>query len=365
MSFDRRQTYLDLLRGLAVVSVVSVHSLQIVNAGKFREDQFNWLNVGQYGVELFFMISGWLMYWLYGNTQNFSTKMFVRRRLARIYPLWILFVVIGLAINSLNLNLFFGTVTNNYRFSDNISLFLASLLGFSFTLWLFAPFWNSVVPGGWSIQCEVYNYLLFSILRKYPLERVMLITCIANICSFTFSKTDLVIANGMIHEISAALNRLNILNSFSYFLLGALVHKIYERFSIHKIARGSNRTILSQVALLPIFIFSVVVTPIAFGNQLHCLFYVLGSLLLCGYLRRFVVIANVLSTLGKYSYSIYFTHFYLLSAILYFKPNILFDSNTNIYISWIMLQLITLLTAYLLGMLSWKYLESPINRKFR
>jgi len=327
---DGRQSFVDLLRGLAVVSVVSVHSLQIVNSGKLPEDYVNWLNIGQYGVELFFLISGWLMYFLYGNIQDFSTKIFVRRRLARIFPLWIIFVVIGLVVNFLDLNLFFGTVSGNFRFSDNLSLILGSILGFSFTLWLFAPFWNSIVPGGWSIQCEVYNYLLFSLLRKYRLQRVVLIACTVNICSFLFSKTDIASEDGVIHEISAALNRLNILNSFSYFLLGALVHKIYERFTTHKTARGSQRTLLSQVALLSFFIFSLLVTPIAFGNQFHCLLYVLGSLLLCSYLYKFARISNLFSTLGKYSYSIYFTHFYLLSTIVYFKPIILFDSNTNV-----------------------------------
>lgn len=360
-----RISYLDSLRGLAVLSVVSVHCLQVANSKNLLPQQSAILEIGQYGVELFFMISGWLIYMLYGNTKNFTMKVFVRRRLARIYPLWVLFVFIGSIMNLAKLTPFFGTITRTDRFSDIALMPLSLLLGLSFTLWTFAPFWNSVVPGGWSIQCEVYNYLLFALFRSFSLRRIITYTTGFNILFFLMLQIDSIRKIPTSFAVLKALNRLNLLNSFSYFLLGALICRLFTFYSDSKRQKFHFLAGFNDIALVSTFLLSILFTPIAFGKQMHCIFYVGASLLLCGIAQRYRYPAAVLAILGKYSYSIYFTHFYFLSLMAFINPGFLFSPNTNLYLSWVILTLLTLAVTYVAGTVSWKYFESPLRNYFR
>ncbi len=362
---ESRNSYLDTLRGIAVVSVVSVHCLQIANSGNFRPQQSDLVNIGQYGVELFFMISGCLMYMLYGNSGVFSVKLFARRRLARIYPLWFVFVVIGSLIAFAKMSPFFGTITNSERFSDNFSFGLSLILGFTFTLWTLAPFWNSVVPGGWSIQCEIYNYLLFALFRKISLRRLIFITAAMNIAFSQILKIDSINELPILSGIFSALNRLNLLNSFSYFLLGVVCYKFYTDLTVRRDYNFLRRTYFIDITAGLMFALSVTLTPIAFGNQIHCILYVSFTIIFCGFVQKIKRANSLFIKLGKYSYSIYFTHFYFLNVIFFIKPRFLLNPNMSVYYSWVLLTLLTLFTTYLIGKLSWKYFESPIKIFFR
>jgi peptidoglycan/LPS O-acetylase OafA/YrhL len=360
-----RNSYLDSLRGIAVLSVVSVHSLQVANSARLRPEQSVLLETGQYGVQLFFFISGWLIYMIYGNSPNFSMMTFAKRRFARIYPLWALFVVFGSLINFAQLGLFFGTITRTERLSDNLSLTLTLLLGLSFTLWTFAPFWNSVVPGGWSIQCEVYNYVLFALLRKLSLSKLVSVIILLNLSFAIILRIDAISAFPVLSGIINAFNRLNLLNSFSYFLLGILIYKIFLLFSSNFGYSSRIKGSITNMALVCSLVLSMALTPITFGNQTHCFLYMTTVILLCGFFQKFGFIVNLLSRLGKYSYSIYFTHFYLLSVIVIFKPTFLFTSSISVYISWALLTLITLIATYIVGKFSWNFFESPLKKLLR
>ena len=362
---ELRESYIDSLRGIAVISVVSVHCLQVANSESLKPQQAVLFEIGQYGVELFFLISGWLMYMLYGKSTNFSIKIFARRRFARIYPLWALFVVIGSLMNFAQLSPFYGTITNSDRFSDITSFALTLLLGLTFTLWTFGPFWNSVVPGGWSIQCEVYNYLAFAIFRKFSLRTLIVFTTTINL---SFNLILKILLNGNFTFLSGplnAFNRLNLLNSFSYFLLGILLFKAYTLFSTDKKKFFQIQPSRTDVVLVLSFIFSILLTPIAFGNQTHCIFYVLTMVLLCGLLRELPAAGLFLTHVGKFSYSIYFTHFYFLSALIFLKPTFLLNPSLNVYLSWVSVTLLTLAITYIIGKFSWIYFESSMKRLLR
>jgi peptidoglycan/LPS O-acetylase OafA/YrhL len=83
------------LRGTAIFGVVVVHSLftgnRITSSSDYNFFSYT-VSLGKYGVELFFIISGLLMYLLYGFETQINTKKFFVRRLARVYPLWVLFL---------------------------------------------------------------------------------------------------------------------------------------------------------------------------------------------------------------------------------------------------------------------------------
>jgi peptidoglycan/LPS O-acetylase OafA/YrhL len=102
-----RLQILDIIRGVAIFAVVAVHVDQI--ATKIVVDtgiEFNETAItstlapyGRYGVELFFVLSGFLMSMIYykrSSESQINVRKFLSRRARRIYPLWIAFFIIGI-----------------------------------------------------------------------------------------------------------------------------------------------------------------------------------------------------------------------------------------------------------------------------
>ena len=70
LSKTDRSDWLDVLRGLAILGVVAVHSVQISDklsldiqgpGGALSSSWTSFISLGRYGVEVFFFLSGWLM----------------------------------------------------------------------------------------------------------------------------------------------------------------------------------------------------------------------------------------------------------------------------------------------------------------
>ena len=93
-----RNEWLDVVRGLAILGVVTVHAMGASNSvvqnhgGHLNDIVTNISEYGKYGVELFFFLSGWLLVSIYGSDSSLKLgRSYWYRRAARIYPLWILF----------------------------------------------------------------------------------------------------------------------------------------------------------------------------------------------------------------------------------------------------------------------------------
>jgi peptidoglycan/LPS O-acetylase OafA/YrhL len=88
-----REELIDVLRGLAIAGVISVHVAQTtLEGGSTVQSLFS---LGKYGVELFFIVSGYLLFKLYGSNRDSLSKSYYLRRITRIYPLWIFFLFLN------------------------------------------------------------------------------------------------------------------------------------------------------------------------------------------------------------------------------------------------------------------------------
>ncbi|ESQ75106.1 acyltransferase [Asticcacaulis sp. AC402] len=139
------------LRGLAALYVVLFHANGF---WRFPDPVRPFINHGYMAVDLFFILSGFVMAMTYAHMfeDGFCIKKFkhfLLLRLARIYPLFALMTV-------LTAILIVTVLAPTYRFED---LPLALLPNFTLTqVWGLS---NSIVPPSWSISAEWAAYLLF------------------------------------------------------------------------------------------------------------------------------------------------------------------------------------------------------------
>jgi len=145
------------LRALAAIAVVAFHAL-----GRWRYD----FNVGQAGVDVFFVISGYIMWTVAGPQTTPAT--FMKDRIVRIVPLyWIATAAIiagGLAHIFPNLHLSLGHII--------LSLLFVPYVDASGHLW-------PVLVQGWTLNYELFFYIIFAslLILPKPLRMIALTVC--------------------------------------------------------------------------------------------------------------------------------------------------------------------------------------------
>ncbi len=92
---------LEGLRGGALLPVFAVHYITLFGflAGRPAESPEGWENLGQGGVDLFFLLSGYLVYGLLVGRKTTLSE-FLRRRWKRIYPVFLVVFVLYLALSA-------------------------------------------------------------------------------------------------------------------------------------------------------------------------------------------------------------------------------------------------------------------------
>ncbi|MFK4345189.1 MULTISPECIES: acyltransferase family protein [unclassified Paenibacillus] len=156
---DKKIEIIQLLRGLAAVAVTFFHA-----GGQTLEGaaKYQWFSSG---VDIFFIMSGFIM--VYTTTSNDGSllyfKEFLIKRLIRIFPLYaILTLLYFLVVNSTayiaDLPFLEFTILDIVKSIFFIPLILNDSTGGG------GPFWGgSVLHTGWSLNYEIYFYLIFAL----------------------------------------------------------------------------------------------------------------------------------------------------------------------------------------------------------
>ncbi len=154
---DSRNASLDTLRGVAVLLVVMVHAALAWKQSWIPGMAGAAQAIGGFGVQLFFIVSGYTMMLTYGRDggrESARARDFYVRRFFRIAPLFWL-ATIGYALA-------YG-LKPRYAAPDGVlpsDIALTAL----FLQWTSPAAFNAVVPGGWSIAVEMQFYLIFPML---------------------------------------------------------------------------------------------------------------------------------------------------------------------------------------------------------
>ncbi len=136
------------LRAVAAISVLCFHASETYGLG---------FKVGAAGVDIFFVISGFIM-WITTDGKPIGPRKFMFRRLARIVPLYWIATTVTFAAIMLRPQFFFDTDSS-----------LGNLIGSLF----FVPVikddaLHPVVEQGWTLSYEMFFYLIFSVSLLLP-----------------------------------------------------------------------------------------------------------------------------------------------------------------------------------------------------
>jgi peptidoglycan/LPS O-acetylase OafA/YrhL len=336
---------LQALRGIAVLLVLWRHVLLF--GEKYARGEMvlpDALKIGDAGVDLFFVISGFVMtlvsrgrFQLRGEIASFLYKRFVR-----VYPLYWIYSLAILAIY-----LRWPHLVNSSQ--DHHVDLLASFL-------LLPQDILPLLGQGWTLEHEIYFYLVFALMLLAP-ERLLpgLLLLWGALVAFGWNFLS-GSEPGQLQAIRHACNPLTL-----EFILGALVGLA--------IGRGWRRAgflwlILGYVLLL---IGSAVVDPLRFtGLRLFC-FGIPAALMVFGAvaleLQDRFRLPHWLGVIGDASYSLYLSHILVLSA-----AGRLWQALPNLHPGgWDAagLALLMILAAMGFGLASHFLLEKPVLRFLR
>jgi peptidoglycan/LPS O-acetylase OafA/YrhL len=359
---SKRLKDVDSLRGIAILGVIAIHSIYNadsivkINGGNSNSVLTALLNQGKYGVELFFFISGWLLNSLYNKTEGKELRKYWIRRLARIYPLWVIFIIIGI-IRLQNLQVL------NLDMPDlkNLTIFqfvCVVVLNLTFLTFVTANSWNTLVPGGWSIQSEILHYLLFWWLLKIKWNNLVAIYILLGTLTFISQFIKEGTVNNFIYNLIQSWIRLNLFSTIVYFLLGMAYSKILgNKFKINRKSALSFKNLLAALVFLSL--------PLNFGHNSIAIIFIISSVYIVKISPQKLL--RILSKIGKYSYFIYFSHFVVIDGIydFYSTQTIIQSYETSQMLMFLIFFSLSLGLSFIMGHFSFRFIEYPIINSAR
>ena len=321
-SKDQRILALDGLRGIAALSVVLQH---FATQAPWHERTFIWS--GMVGVQLFFVLSGFLMGRIYSTAplSRSAVADFWVRRAARVLPLFLICVTIGYAYLWLT--------------GHNMPFYGLQWQGW----WMHYVFWDGQSVF-WTIPREVQFYLIFPLIW-------WLCQRLGNAANFLLLGAIAVLqTDGIMYPV--------FMQAAPLFIAGVIAGRMN--------LEADKSYDVPFVALLVLFVLSwpglIDVTGLPkslYGNISQGTLYLiyLPALVLVSTaspLAQRMLGRGVLKRYGDMSYSVYLLHLPIFSALMLWTP---LPHLPRAVFFGLMLGLVTLVSHY-----SFRYLETPLRR---
>lgn len=336
-----RVAAIELLRGIAVSMVVLYH-LYAVQVRYFGENHLPVLfQMGSWGVDIFFVLSGVVMYKsVYGRAGGVTTWSFLRARIARIYPAYWVITLVIFTIAQVRPSL----VNASYEGRPNLINSLA----------LFPDVTHPWLNVGWSLIYEMWFYLLLGTLLL--VRKSLALTVLGAYGLF------LLLAGGM-QEAGPTIKLITdplILE----FLLGFALGAAFFQTNLYR-----KQWLLLVIAAFPFLLFlALMVTGadlstnplerfITFG--LPALSTVALALHLDASIERSVIFKPVIF-IGTVSYSIYLSHVLFLNAFLFTTLRVL-----NLGLPTMLANISCFLFVVFVGSMYYWLIEKPSSTKFK
>ena len=328
---------LQALRGIAILLVLFYHIIPI--EGKYNSSFIvvsDIFKIGKIGVDIFFVISGFIMAIVTKNYFKDKNKFFkfIYLRFIRIYPLYWFYTILLLPI------LFLKPEWINSSQNGHVDLISSIFLFPSETL--------PLIMVGWSLIHEIYFYIVFSGL-------ILLINRSKLLLYTLFWLAIIIISNNIIDTNSPLINL--IINPLTVeFILGVLIGIYFSKYK-YKIK-------FPKILLFLLFIYLLLIPSIYELEKIHDW----SRILIYGVASFFIVFLSIeierqgtifnkyLIIIGNASYSIYLSHLLTLNVIAKIFNIFLVESYF-----YELLMVFTMISISLIwGLISYKYIEIPI-----
>ena len=290
---QKKFAFVDALRGMAVLLVIFAHTGQMYPLPYPKVLQ-ELVKFGPRGVQLFFVVSAFTLFLSYESRAKKDSRPifhFFIRRFFRIAPLY----YAGL--------IFYSILENKIITLSNLVINISFLNALN-PKWLY----EGLVPGGWSISCEILFYLFVPILvpRIKSLNKALAFTFTALLASFIFQAIVIKFNFGFDKEIWNYTNYMIPL-AIPYFGIGICFYFIIfrEDFSV-------KPNFLAAISIL------LVIGLIFESGFLYKYFQTVAFGILAVALSRqpnILFVNRVIRYFGKMSYSMYISHFFVVELI--------------------------------------------------
>lgn len=347
----------DYARALAILLVLLTHTGQQIRKsdnytpGEWVNSLKNISEAGAAGVPLFFVISGFLMAFLHRN--NFSQKVFWKKRFARIYPLWLFWTLV--AVLSAYFPITFLGPEPIFVYGHGVTLDSTRdwgllLLQLTFMGWVVPNIWNSFVVGGWSIQAEMGNYSLFAIFRRVKLGYLLLAVAFISLFYYFYLKN--FVEEEYLNVANAAVT------SPYWFFLGIFIAEVLQSNNL-----DTKIGPLSWVSLI-VATLSTLFLDGPFTPQYISLLVVVVSIGASMFLASRESF-QWLRTIGKYSYGMYFAHFLFILPLNRAHAILSSTSQNSVSDLWAVIVMalgyvFVVCGSLLVAMITFRFIESPI-----
>lgn len=330
---------IDGLRALAVLPVVLYH------AG------FSWMVGGYIGVDIFFVISGYLITSIIINEINkdkFSLVNFYERRARRILPALFFMLIISIPFGWLLLppdsfNSYGQGLVSVAVFASNIFFWLTS--GYFETASEFKPLIHT-----WSLAVEEQYYIFYPLillgLFKFGLKKIVTVLIIIFALSLGFAQWQ--------SEMNPNLNFFMIFSRAWELLLGCFVAIYLNNFSYIPSRITNNFLSILGFALIGFSLLTFTdATPFP---SFYALIPTIGTSLLILSAIKGTLIHKILSIkpivfMGLISYSTYLWH----------QPILAFARGFYMNDIPLFLVIIICISSFFIGFISWKFIEAPFR----
>lgn len=349
-----RFDYIDSLRGFAILGVIAGHAAQIA---QLKGSLLSVAILGGYGVQLFFVVSAFTIFLTYERSiqrERSPVRNFFIRRLMRIVPVYWFGILIYVAV--------YGLESRGWRPGPDLwhfpyHIFLVNLLH---------PLTqSSVVPGGWSISCEVLFYmtvpLWFFLIRSF---RSAVIFAVASIIlgpqfvEFIATVMTESFAQYPLSEVHSYWYR-SLPNQMGIFAIGILLyHTLKQKAAwVSQFKKPVLNIALLVSAAVLVFLSYTVKFPMIRPHFIIALAF--GLITISISQIPWTLLVNSLTIfIGRISYSCYLWHFLVLKQLTLALP----PGSLSTHIYFVEIFVLSLIITIPLALISYVLLEKPCVR---
>lgn len=325
------------LRGIAALMVVLRHI-------SFKDNQYGQgifqFEIGDMGVDIFFIISGFIMYYIMVNKENGLNTIieFIKHRIVRILPLYWVLTTVGLVI--------YLIMPNSFSRAE-----APDILG----SYLLIPWSNMLLDPAWTLSYEFYFYFIFAIGLLFNKNRILIVNLILIFLVFF----------GLYYSLSDGFGVLKFYTNslLLEFFFGVIIAYLFMNTNF----KLKTRLIISSASFLfflffiflNIYEYKLDIRGLDLGLPALCI--VVSLVFLEKEIKKFKI--NFFKTMGDISYSLYLTHAFVLAAMGIVFNKVVYSEFTEIAYLFCML-IVSVVIGFLTYIIIEKNLISFFRKKF-